>query len=214
MNPLDNITYFSSSLQPVPPPHSSRLSTNTAHTFTLHPSLLPLLPIPLSTTPVPSPLLLSTTLAPLPSSHLSTSPGPPPITLSLHPCSPSPHPPPYYPLIRITSLPLAPLPPVHLSRLYHPCSPSPPPPLARLLPLPSSSSAPLFLPPPFIPLSATPAPPPLLTLSTIPSPLPLPPLNYPCPYILITLSNSLLHSQFTPPPVSSTPASPFPHPPS
>ena len=105
MNHLHNITYFSSSLQPVPQPihPASLLTLLIPSLFT--PLYYPCSQSPLSTTPVPSPLLLSTTLALDPSSHLSTSLGPPPLTLSTTPAPPSllplsttPAPPPLIPL--------------------------------------------------------------------------------------------------------------------
>ena len=123
MNHLDNITYLSSSLQPVPP-HSSRLSTNTAHTFSLHPLYYPCSQSPLSTTPVPLP---SSSLPPL---------LPPLIPPLYHTCSLSP------PL----STTLAPLPhPTSLPALVLLRLPSLPP----LFPLPSSSLPPCS--PPLIP---------------------------------------------------------------
>ena len=113
MNHLDNITYFSSSLQPVPPIHPASLLT------LLIPSLFTL-----STTPAPNPPSLPH-LFPLPSSSLPPL-LPPLIPPLYHTCSLSP-PPLYHPC----SPPL--IPPLYQPwsssayPLYHPCSLSPPP---------------------------------------------------------------------------------------
>ena len=195
MNHLRNITYFSSSLQPVPHPPpihpASLLTLLIPSLFTPLLTLLPILPLyhPCSLSPPPlyhpcsrpliPPLYQPWSSSAYPLYHPCSPFPPPPL---YYPCSPCPHPPLYYPLPRITSSPFAPLPPVHLSWLYHPCSPSPPPPLAPLLPLPSSSFVPLFIPLPsspslplLLPLPSSPSLPSLLPslypLSTTPAPI-------------------------------------------